>query len=99
MAFGLKAFLRKGVARTTAFVVRVFSAPGWSDQIRWRGSEGALTRSIPQSETGDQTVRRSPSPAIRHQPDLLTDGLRDSSALCIGRRRLGKERYVWATHG
>ena len=49
---------RKWVARTTGFVVRVFSASGWSDQIRARGSEGILTRSIPQSGTGDQTVRR-----------------------------------------
>lgn len=35
----------KGVARTTDFVVRVFSAPWWTDQIRARGSEGILTRS------------------------------------------------------
>ena len=48
--------VQKRVARTTAlrpiafggraaFVVRVFSAPSWSDQIRARGSEGILTRS------------------------------------------------------
>jgi hypothetical protein len=48
-----------------------------------------LTRSIPQSGTGGQTVHWSPDPA--------TDGLTDSSALGIGRRRHGKERQVRAT--
>ena len=33
--------------------------------------------SIPQSGTGDQAVRRSTDPAIRHWPDLVTDGLTD----------------------
>ena len=33
-----------GVARTTAFVVRIFSAPSWTDQIPARRSEGILTR-------------------------------------------------------
>jgi hypothetical protein len=51
-----KARAMEQVAPTTAFVVRVFSASRWGDQIRTRGSEGILTRSIPQSGTGDQTA-------------------------------------------
>jgi tRNA G26 N,N-dimethylase Trm1 len=43
-------------ARHCEWRVRVFSGPLWSGQIRARGSEGILTRSIPQSGTGDQTA-------------------------------------------
>jgi len=40
-----------------------------------------LTRSIPQSGTGDQTVRRSPDPATDGLTDRMVRRLTDSSAL------------------
>jgi putative addiction module killer protein len=51
-----------------------------------------LTRSIPQSGTGDQSVRRSTDPAIRQWPDLVTDGLTDDKIRHGGDDGHGKQR-------
>jgi hypothetical protein len=60
-----------------------------------RASDGVLTQPIPQSGTGDQTVRRSPDPAIREWPDLVSDGLTDRMVRPLTDSSARRPAYSW----
>jgi hypothetical protein len=73
------ALRRIAFGRQAAFVVRVFSAPSWGDQVRARGPEGMLTRSTIKPSVGwrEWPPRDDFRPRRRGQPMRGSGGSAD----------------------